>query len=165
MIFEIDDKTGLIKSFIFSADITLTINNDEIKKGDDAAIILADSTELEEILQAIKKTQVKLVNKQIQEIQDSKNYISLEPDEELKFVEVDPKITKAVGFPNEYDPRAKSSFSPATKAEQNQKIVDLLIQYHNECLANFRPYDDIIAEKLNIIFRNITGQNIKDRNN
>jgi len=29
---------------------------------------------------------------------------------------------------NEYDPWAKSSFSPATKAEQNQKIVDILIQ-------------------------------------
>lgn len=29
--------------------------------------------EMEEILQAVKKTQAKLVNKQIQEIQDSKN--------------------------------------------------------------------------------------------
>ena len=60
MKFEIDKKTGMIRS--------LYVDLNHLIIGDNPI----NSTELEEILQAVKKTQAKLVNKQIQEIQDSK---------------------------------------------------------------------------------------------
>ena len=60
MKFEIDDKTGMI--FDVSENPHSWYGNDS-----------ANPSQLEQILQAVKKTQEKIVNKQIQEIQDSKN--------------------------------------------------------------------------------------------
>jgi len=63
MKFEIDDKTGMITT-------EECIRHDEVNNTHEASIF---HFHLETILQAVKKTQEKLVNKQIQEIQDSKN--------------------------------------------------------------------------------------------
>lgn len=66
MKFEIDDKTGMIKWIT----IPLSSNGQEEYT---SLGLLEPAKDLEQILQAVKKTQTKLVNKQIQEIQDSKN--------------------------------------------------------------------------------------------
>lgn len=73
----------------------------------------ADSKQLELILQAVKKTQEKLVNIQIQEIQDSKNSTS-----------------------DEYQRRYEESLEDKhnEKIEQNQKIVDEITKMYQTCL-------------------------------
>ena len=71
MKFEIDDKTGMI--------VKLSSYQQPSKFDGLSSVIsewgytICTSNELEKILQAVKKTQEKLVNQQIQDIQDSKN--------------------------------------------------------------------------------------------
>ena len=65
MKFEIDDKTGMI--------LTKDSWPPDGTQLEHPRILF--SNEVEQLLQAVKKTQEKLVNKQIQEIQDSKNPI------------------------------------------------------------------------------------------
>lgn len=71
MKFEINDNTGMIKirhdHDPHSTGVIITV--DGIRTGD-----------LEAILQAVKKTQTKQVNKQVQEIQDSKNRRNIKID-------------------------------------------------------------------------------------
>ncbi len=62
------------------------------------------------------------------------------------------------GSKKEYDPWVRSSFSPATKAEQNQKIVDELIR-----LCNDIQCPPLIREFLPAIIKTATGKkDIKD---
>jgi len=63
MKFEIDNKTGMINKMEYDVDFDHSLIENKEK---------TNSCEIEQILQAVKKTQEKLVNKQIQEIQDSK---------------------------------------------------------------------------------------------
>lgn len=115
---------------------------------DDNEYPIAQLKQLEQILQAVKKTQTKLVNKQIQEIQDSKNH--------------------------EYNPWAKSSFSPTSKTEQNQKIVEAILeqyQFTEDTLKNSKDLNLSERDKIQISYLNTTlsttikkttGKDIKD---
>ena len=153
MKFEIDDKTGIL----------LIRRGPNINSVDKPA--LSNTIELEHILQSVKKTQEKILNKQIQEIQDSKN------------TEYDPLA--------KYDPWEKSRFSPSSKAEQNQKIVDGIVMRHNylkvevermmkshqttvegspDDKIGIRLIDEYLKEmgKLKKIINDATGKDIKD---
>lgn len=113
--------------------------------------MFSKSSELEKIHQAVKKTQEK---------PDSENYISLEPNKTLKFVDVDSKIIKAVFHENDVE-ISKGNFISIKEIEQNQKIVNALLKRYLE----MRHYDfqgDEIADELNNIVRNATGKDIKD---
>ena len=104
MKFEIDYKTGMITT-------EECIRHDEVNDTHEPSIF---PFHLEQILQAVKKTQEKLVNKQIQEIQDSKNI----PFPEIK-------------NPIELQKFVKKELKRHEKIEQNQKIVDAILPLLN----------------------------------
>jgi len=134
MKFEIDDKTGMIVSQLFIDDYKVTGEQN------------IESTDLETILQAVKKTQEKLVNKQIQEIQDSKRHISVEPAKKSEWLDIKPTIIKAVIHENDVE-ISKGNFVSIEKIEQNQKIVDKILSYHNHCNVMLKSLDDSICAK------------------
>ena len=101
MKFEINDKTGMIEADNQGFDEYWP----------------ADAKDLEAILQAVKKTQEKLVNKQIQKIQDSKNI----PFPEIK-------------NPVELKKFVKEELKRHEKIEQNQKIVDIVQKWYDQVL-------------------------------
>ena len=159
MKFDIDVKTGMIikTNYDIDPDHNRPVRVKEVN---------AHSFDLEQILQAVKKTQEKLVNKQIQEIQDSKNYISLEPNEALEFVEVDPKIIKAVGHENDVE-ISKGNFVTIKSIEQNQKIVDEIIQSYRSlvkdgALKDVHEVEFSIVQELESIIEKSTGKDIKE---
>jgi len=128
MKFEIDDKTGMITT-------PLDFSGNETE--------YTESFMLEQILQAVKKTQEKLVNKQIQEIQDSKN-IPL------------PEIIN----PIELQKYVKEELKRHEKIDQNQKIVDEIIKFYNSQKDNVTDLDGM--NFLGSIIKNATGKDIKD---
>ena len=106
MKFEIDDKTGMIiKLSFFQKPSKFDGLTSVIPEGGHT---IGTSNELEAILQAVKKTQGKLVNKQIQEIQDSKK---------------DPEY-----IIHKLDETKKLFRKHKEKIEENQKIVDTIIE-------------------------------------
>ena len=131
MKFEINDKTGMLtieQEYILDEDI-----NSELKQR------LVFDGELEQILQAVKKTQEKLVNKQIQEIQDSKK---------------DPEY-----IIHKLDETKKLFRKHKEKIEENQKIVDSLIKEFNDApLSEGQHY----ANMLNNFVVKATGKDIKE---
>ena len=179
MKFEIDDKTGMI----FGYENKFYAN--EIQPME--APLATDQKILERILQAVKKTQEKLVNKQIQEMQDSKNLID-------KTVMVTPKdgekhklnaIIKIIkgeiqdknGHIQPFDEGdiknielefgdksfligSGVSLDPLS-IEQNQRIVDAIISKCKELDGTSMEAEDRIGEMV-CILKEITGKDIKD---
>jgi len=124
MKFEIDDETGMIGTAYLGS-----------------YFLTDDSKELEQILQAVKKTQVKLVNKQIQYIQDSKN-----PSQEQMLSNSEVKIN--------------GEYISYLKIEQNQKIVNEIIRIHyNKEEPRIPP---IISNFMSAIVETATGKDIED---
>lgn len=151
MKFEINDKTGMIEADNQGFDEYWP----------------ADAKDLEAILQAVKKTQEKLVNKQIQEIQNSKN-IKTVKILKRKYIEDKPNPPKI-----EYDQETlevsedeakqileqlEPKFNPE-KIEQNQKIVDEIIKRieNNKAVLMGKLYPD------NIDPESIEGDKILER--
>jgi len=160
MKFEIDDKTGMIgeesyfkfdtsgKSYTsFKDGIIITA---KLKELFDLNSTIPDSIQelekpmtskqLEEILQAVKKTQEKLVNRQIQEVQDSKN----------------PEIYETRAAPKKVRPTLESQ-----KIEQNQKIVNELLSHYKHSHSSDYDLRSFVEE----IIKTATGKDIKDLDN
>jgi len=139
MKFEIDDKTGMIDS------------RTRISEGDqwDGPSFIMTSGILEKILQAVKKTQEKLVNKQIQEIQDSKS-------KPLRGFNPPPIMIKK----NDRIFYGEESWT-LEEIEQNQKLVDAMILKCKE-LDGTSMYGEDRIEEMVCILREITGKDIKD---
>ena len=144
MKFEIDDKTGMI--------IKLSFFQKPSKFDGLTSVIpewghtIGTSNELETILHAVKKTQEKLVNKQIQEIQD---YRKKEPEYIIHKLDETKKLFR----------------KHKEKIEQNQKIVDGIIKwYHTPVDAIKIPSKDHDRQwnLLQEIVHNATGKDIKD---
>jgi len=141
MKFEIDDKTGMlaiVRNSIAGEEVLVDVNTHEYFG------VLPTNENLEKILQAVKKTQEKLLNKQIQEIQDSKNTITNEEfDEMLK----KRKIHTTEGFIS------------IEEIERNQKIVyEIKRKFYN------LPENHLWREVYNEIIKKATGEDIKDHN-
>lgn len=152
MKFEIDDITGMVNTEDFDE------YWEHVDKGLDA------------IDQAVKKTKEK--------IQDSTHYISLEPQEALEFVDVDPKIIKVVAHENDVE-ISKGNFIPIQKIEQNKEDARLysalkhIIQSNLNIPHNLtsKPDDEyqidypsrlIAAEMIAVEFKKLTGKDIKE---
>ncbi len=108
-------------------------------------------TILEKLLKGTKKTHEKIVNKQIQEIQDSKNA-------EISGISFEDSKGKKYQFDIE-------------EIEQNQKIVEaLIVQYRfaeESLMSNGLSKTDKIQisylkSTLAVMFKNVTGKDIKD---
>jgi len=126
MKFEIDDKTGMIGE--------LDMSNSEIV----GPSLNVNSNQLEQILQAVKKTQEKSLNKQIQEVQDSKN-----------------KHDVIINVTGEQGARVYDS----QIIERNQKIVDILKFIGDRDLIMGGDYS---YKTLKTRIREATGKDIKD---
>jgi len=152
MKFEIDDKTGMIVELVGDH----KIDGSYSPPLDDDIQIKVD---LEQILQAVKKTQKKLVNKQIQEIQDSKNH-KLCVGENVQIL----------GVPNTKTIITKEGkfIKLSPEIEQNQKIVDIVQKWYDQVLDDLsmivnqggKDYDMLnLQNKLCAI---LEGKDIKD---
>jgi len=151
MKFEIDDKI-MIKFFP--------------EMGEDDSVFtpyLATTDQLEAILQAVKKTQEKLVNRQIQEIQDSKRTVPVKTwwDNNERFIIND--IAENITFTGGLETIKNFTINDKTynleEIEQNQKIVDeLLKEWKGVDYEGGARYEDILC---NILTR-ATGKDIKD---
>lgn len=75
MKFEIDDKTGMIKRKLYGC------------KDTPSQYVELDGSYLEQILKAVKKTQEKILNIDIQTFQDSKNDGVISGVKEIKFTD------------------------------------------------------------------------------
>jgi len=137
MKFEIDDKTGMV-----------LVSEKEILEGELPDLTaFATSNDLEQILQAVKKTQEKLVNIQIQNIQDSKNHW--------------------IGDMGRLDSDGKYK----DKRDQNQKIVDEIIKnyyngikkIHNDLSIPIGSREHLICtiRYLEDMIKYVTGKHIK----
>lgn len=137
MKFEIDELTGRINDH--SVDLS------ELESGLGSCTLEA----CEQILQAVKKTQEKLVNKQIQEIQDSKN----EPLRGFTPPHIMIKKNDRIYYGEE-------SWT-LEEIEQNQKIVHAMISKCKELDGTSMEAEDRIEEMV-CILKEITGKTIKD---
>lgn len=147
MNFKIDNGLVYVEAQMFAADTEL-INYDKMENWK-----LVTITEIESIFKSGKNTLTKIGNKVVQSVQDEKNVSQIAEDLHGTFI-------KNI----EHDPWAKSEFSPTSKAEQNQKIVDELIRIlknhskdHPTCVGCHEESDGIVD-----FFLKITGKNIKD---
>ena len=135
MKFEIDDKTGFL---------LIEPENGIIPSNDNAKIY---REQLERILQAVKKTQEKLVNQQIQEIQTEKANGLLWFDDVYKQLK--------------YKQDGKTTIlNLDEKIEQNQKIIDEIIKFYNSQKDNVIDLDGM--NFLGSIIKNATGKDIPD---
>lgn len=151
MKFEIDDKTGMIKD-----ETTLDFIPTETTSGDNpVSHHPVTSHQLEQILQAVKKTQEKLLNKQIQEIQDSKKFVFNPPKDMPECDRI--HLQKMI---DEMPTKSKIVLvSDPQKIEQNQKIVDALIKEHHDApTTEGMHYGNI----LNNFVRRATGKDITE---
>ena len=155
MKFKIDEKTGMI----VDADIILPTSPPQRK--------IADSSHLEQILQAVKKTQNKILNREIQSIQDSKNIeyggtISKEEyggtisKEEFEKLRGNTKICLGDGKTVTFN-----------EIEQNQKIREKIIKMYNFTLEQAQTDKDVelhkfLATRYNQLIKTVTGKDIKD---
>jgi len=152
MKFEIDDKTGMIKlvkpSFDYKSEDTFEFTN---------------RLHLEKILVAVKISQSKLVNKQIQEIQDSEKPIRVQAHA-ITFIDSD-LIERTMRL---------------EKIEQNQKIVDALSHFvkeetkqsdymtmkgdsiSEECFREAQKEIKIAINTIKTIVERATGKDIKE---
>jgi len=167
MKFEIDDKNeGGQRGFLINKKTgyinLLTLH--QIKNEPDVQVVqnfgMPSFVEVETFLKAWKKTQEKLVNKQIQEIQDSKNMKDV-MEKEIK------SITDKMGLPKEILKTARDY-----KNEENQQIVDEWLKKYrwletfsdeylngnNETAIHLKHLKRNIVE----IYTNATSKNIKD---
>jgi len=119
--------------------------------------------DVEQILQAVRKTQQKLLNKEIQKIQDSKNN-ELKPFNIIKAsITVQDENGLEVTFDNRHinkielidNSENKYQDLPLEKIEQNQKIVDVLVRV-------FKVDRDIDYTTLPQEIKKATGKDIKD---
>jgi len=143
MKFEIDDKTGMIED-----ETTLDFIPTETTSGDNPiSHYLITSHQLEAILQAVKKTQEKLVNKQIQDIQDSKNMIISQPKFEINGDNIDLEGENVSIQPTDPKQNAHLTINCMVdhgKIEQNQKIVDGVITLWESCQKMMDSYQEQI---------------------
>jgi len=134
MKFEIDDKTGMIGKLI----VVKALREFELLNSE-----LATPQDLEQILQAVKKTQEKLVNKPIQEIQDSKKEIHGGTTVNATYVDL----------------------KTLNEIVQNQKIVDELVKIESVVLPSDISPDDarfIRYDYVRSLIKETTGKDIKD---
>lgn len=125
----------------------------------------ADFKQLEEILQAVKKTQEKLVNKQIQNIQDSKNNVFTEP--QPPYTEEQYRKLQEIAYPN----------ITKEKIEENQKMIlkfiEEILGYHVDLGLELIKYDQVLSDdakkilqnfqkRLNDIVKNTTGKDLDE---
>ena len=110
----------------------------------DVAVLHSDLKDLEQILQAAKKTQEKILNKQIQEIQDSKNLKStLVITPTTKTNELQASIKEVHGILEDFDGNTK------TFDETNLKNIELVFKSTNEILRSMGwPVEKINKKEL-----------------
>jgi len=127
MKFEIDDKTGRFNTLGFSLNELSSVKPTTIE-------------EFEAILQAVKKTQEKILNKQIQEIQDSKN---LRKYGSSKYASRESVSTdNTIGI-------QKGKLRPDEKIAQNQKIVDGIELIITTAIKQKERLEPLVKDKLN----------------
>jgi len=160
MKFEIDDKTGMLE-----------VDNDGFHE-----YWPTGTKDLEQILQAVKKTQEKLVNKQIQEIQDSKKTIGM-PKGFAQLQEHERQVIKKIIqemavnplFYKENERVRTIHLTPSEQAkiERNQKIMDNLEKWYTQLIdqlsmlpSGYKEYPVFeVSEKIRLI---LEGKDIKD---
>jgi len=172
MKFEIDDKTGMVEN-----ETTMDFIPTETTSDDNPiSHPPITSHQLETILQAVKKTQEKIVNRQIQDIQDSKNMTISQPKFEINGSNIDLEGENISISVTDSEKDAHLTINCTLnhdKIEQNQKIVDKLVNFCNmvnmaeensgtDNFINNIEHMHVASLTIQDLIKESTGKDIKD---